>query len=226
MDDLTGHLRDKVMWCMLFADYIVLIDKTQYDVNTKFEVWRDALESKGFKISRTQIEYMECKFSNNRSKEEEVVKIDGQEENGVIEDDVAHRISAGWAKWRCTIGILCDCRIPMRLKGKFYRIAMRSILLYGAECWVYKKLYTHRMSVVEIKILKWMSGKTRNDRIQNECIRENLGVAPIGNKMREIRLRWAGHAWRRPSTTPVRSCELVQVEGLKRARGRLKRTWL
>ncbi|KAL4198652.1 hypothetical protein AMTRI_Chr03g47090 [Amborella trichopoda] len=132
-------------------DDIVLIDETRNDVNTKLELWKDALESKGFKISQTKTECMECKFSNNRNKDEEVVKIDGHEvqkrlhfryfgliiqENGEIEEDVAHIIRAGWAKWRCAIGILCDRCISMKLKGKFYKIAMRSALLYRAQCWV------------------------------------------------------------------------------------------
>ncbi|KAL4197606.1 hypothetical protein AMTRI_Chr04g189130 [Amborella trichopoda] len=79
------------------------------------------------------------------------------------------------------------------------------------------------MSVAKMKMLRWMSGKMR---IRNESIRENLGVAPIGDKVRESRLTWAGHMWCRPSTALVRRCELVQMEGLKRARGTPKKTRL
>ena len=46
-------------WCMLFADDVVLIDKTREGVNAKLELWRGVLESKGFRISRTKTEYME-----------------------------------------------------------------------------------------------------------------------------------------------------------------------
>ncbi|KAL4198768.1 hypothetical protein AMTRI_Chr03g47660 [Amborella trichopoda] len=52
MDYLTRHLQDEGPWCMLFVDDIVLIDETQNDINTKLELWRDALESKCFKISQ------------------------------------------------------------------------------------------------------------------------------------------------------------------------------
>ncbi|KAL4204701.1 hypothetical protein AMTRI_Chr01g111220 [Amborella trichopoda] len=51
MDNLTKHLQDEIPWCMLFADDIVLIEETQNDVNTKLELWRNALESKGFKLA-------------------------------------------------------------------------------------------------------------------------------------------------------------------------------
>ncbi|XP_070047160.1 uncharacterized protein [Nicotiana tomentosiformis] len=52
-----------VPWCMLFANDIVLIDESQVGVNERLEVWRQALESKGFKMIRTKTEYLECKFS-------------------------------------------------------------------------------------------------------------------------------------------------------------------
>jgi hypothetical protein len=57
----------------------------------------------------------------------------------VIDEDVRHRISAGWLKWRQASGILCDKRVPQKLKGKFYRTAIRPTMLYGAECWLTKK---------------------------------------------------------------------------------------
>ena len=44
---------------MLFVDDIVLIDETARGVNAKLEIWRETLESKGFKISRNKTEYIE-----------------------------------------------------------------------------------------------------------------------------------------------------------------------
>ena len=51
---------------MLFANDIVLIDETKYGVNAKLEVWKEAIESKGFKISRTKTQLNSSKpFSNH-----------------------------------------------------------------------------------------------------------------------------------------------------------------
>ena len=47
---------------------------------------------------------------------------------------------------------------------------------------------------------------------------------PIGDKMRESRLRWFGHVQQRPMTVPVRWSETIQVEGARRTRGRPKLT--
>ena len=54
MDELTREIQDKIIWCMLFADDIVLIDGSREDVNTKLECLRDTLEAKGFKLSRSK----------------------------------------------------------------------------------------------------------------------------------------------------------------------------
>ena len=59
--------------------------------------------------------------------------------DGDIDEDVSHRIKAWWMKWRQASGVLCDKRGPQKLKGKFYRTAIRPAMLYGAECWPTKK---------------------------------------------------------------------------------------
>ena len=70
---------------------------------------------------------------------------------GEIDVDVTHRIKAGWCKWRSASRVLCDKRIPTRLKGKFYRTAIRPAMLYGTECWATKKQYVDKMSVSEMR---------------------------------------------------------------------------
>ncbi|KAK9161059.1 hypothetical protein Syun_007400 [Stephania yunnanensis] len=52
-----------------------------------------------------------------------------------IENDVTHRIQAGWKKWRSATWVICDRNVPNKLKGKFYRIAIRPAMFYGSECW-------------------------------------------------------------------------------------------
>jgi hypothetical protein len=52
---------------------------------------------------------------------------------GQIDEDVRHRISAGWLKWRQASGVLCDKKVPQNLKGKFYRMVICPSMLYDAE---------------------------------------------------------------------------------------------
>ncbi|KAG5600808.1 hypothetical protein H5410_032178 [Solanum commersonii] len=149
----------------------------------------------------------------------------GDEGSGDIDDDVTHRIGVAWMKWRLASGVLCDKKIPSRLKGKFYRVVVRPALLYGAECWPVKNAHVQKMHVAEIRMLRWMCGHTRSDKIRNEVIREKVGVASVVDKLREARLRWFGHVKRRGADAPVRRCEGLVVEGTRRGRGRPKKYW-
>ena len=62
MDEITKSLYEEIPWCMLFADDIVLIDETKKGVNIELELWRQILEARGFRLSRSKTEYIECKF--------------------------------------------------------------------------------------------------------------------------------------------------------------------
>jgi len=126
---------------------------------------------------------MECNFSNSHNGSREV-KIENQElpksehfrylgsiitTTGEIGADVVHRIKAEWLKWRSTSGALCDKRVPIRLKGKLYRTAIRLAILYVTECWATKK-HLEKMSIVEMRMLRWMCDKIRKDKVRNEFI--------------------------------------------------------
>jgi len=41
------------------------------------------------------------------------------------------------------------------------------------------KKIEQRISVAEMRMLRWMSGVTREDRARNEYVRENVGIAWI-----------------------------------------------
>ncbi|GJU80819.1 hypothetical protein Tco_1283184 [Tanacetum coccineum] len=41
-----------------------------------------------------------------------------------------HHIQADLLKWRAATGILCDMNVPLKLKGKFYRVVIRLAMLY------------------------------------------------------------------------------------------------
>ena len=56
-------------------------------------------------------------------------------------------------KWRQASGVLCDRRVPQKLKDKFYRTAIRPAMLYGAECWPTKRRHVQQLSVVEMWML-------------------------------------------------------------------------
>ncbi|KAF3635097.1 hypothetical protein FXO37_26166 [Capsicum annuum] len=180
------------------------------------EVWRRNLESKVFRLSRSKKEYLECKFNDVRQEDEG---------NGEIDEDVSHRFGAGWMKWKLASGVLYDRKVPPKLRGKFYRVAVRPAMLYGAECWPVKNSHIQKLKVAEMRMLCWMCGLNRGDRVRNETIREKVGVASVEDKMREVRLRWFGHVMRRGMDAPVRRYEKLGLDGFRRDRDRPKKYW-
>jgi hypothetical protein len=133
---------------MLFADDVVLVNESRMGVDQKLELWRRTLEAKGFRLNRSKTEYMKCDFSAT-TWEEGDVRLDGQvvpkkdifcylgsmlQKDEDIDEDLSHRIKVVLLKWCQVSGVLCDPRVPLKLKGKFYRTAIRPAILYGAEC--------------------------------------------------------------------------------------------
>ena len=74
--------------------------------------------------------------------------------------------------------------------------------------------------------MRWICGHIRRDRVQNDDLRDRLGVAPIEEKLVQHRLTWFGHVQWRPLEAPVRSGILSQDSNVKRDRGRPKLTWV
>ena len=99
-------------------------------------------------------------------------------------------------------------------------------MLYGSECWAVKRQHLHKLSVVEMRMLRWMNDYTRMDRIRNDNIRNKIGVAPIEDKVHEGRLRRYGHIHCRPLEAPVCAWEDILIPNTRRGRGRPKLTWV
>jgi len=70
------------------------------------------------------------------------------------------------------VNVIMNKKISLRLKGRVYRIVVRSALLHGAECWPIKKTQVQMLMVAEIRMIHWMYGYTRLDRIRNVVIKE------------------------------------------------------
>ena len=64
----------------------------------------------------------------------------------------------------------------MKLKGKVYTTVVRPTLLYGAETWATTRGQESRLEVNEMRMLIWMCGVTRRDKIRNEHIRGTTRV--------------------------------------------------
>ena len=111
------------------------------------------------------------------------------QESGSCEREVKRRVQAGWNRWRKVSGVICDTRLPARVKGKVYGSVVRPAMVYGLETVAVTKKQVEEMEVAEMKILRFAMGVTRKNKIRNEYIRDTVKVKRLGMKMREGRLR-------------------------------------
>ena len=147
------------------------------------------------------------------------------QESGSVEREVKKRVQAEWNKWRRVSGVICDRRLPARVKGKVYSSVVRPAMVYGLETVAVTKKQVEEMEVTEMKMLRFATGVTRKDKIRNEHIRSTIKVEQLGMKMREGRLRWYGHVMRRDQEYVRRKMMEMELPG-KRRRGRPNRRFL
>ncbi|XP_068225024.1 uncharacterized protein, partial [Palaemon carinicauda] len=62
-------------------------------------------------------------------------------------------------------------------------------MIYGTETASMRKTEEKRIDMAEMRMLRWMSGVTREDRIRNNYIRGSTKVVEISKKVQEGRLR-------------------------------------
>ena len=145
------------------------------------------------------------------------------QESGGCEREVKKRVQAGWNGWRRVLGVICDRRLPARVKGKVHSSVIRPAMVYGVETVAVTKKQVEEMEVAEMKMLRFAMGVTRKDKIKNEHIRSTVKVEWLGMKMREGRLRWYGHVMRRDQEYVGR--KMMEMELLGKRRGRPKRNF-
>ena len=211
MDVLTEDVRKDVPGSMMFADDIVLCGDDETDMTEYLDTWRRALEDRGMRISRPKTQFIDFKFGEDNGQGREPVKILGEElqtvhhfkylgsgveETGGMTTEISQRVSAAWRNWKRCSGVLCDRRMPVKLKGKVYKTVVRPALLYGAETWATTRGQEARLEVNEMRMLRWMCGVTRRDKIRNEHIRGTARVVQAFKKITEKRLKWYGHVRR------------------------------
>lgn len=129
--------RDISVWKvfeLLFTDDIILGSEDLAALQRTLNMWQATLERAGLKISVPKTEFLHCKFSNPDAPQQDLF-LNGQQlkhctkfkhfgsivnDSATCEDDVKHRISDSWMKWRENSSIFCDRRMPLKLKGKVH----------------------------------------------------------------------------------------------------------
>ena len=93
--------------------------------------WCNALEKWGMKVSRSKTEYMCCNGNSEgelKIGEEAIPTVtefkylgSTVESAGGVNSEVNRRIQTEWNNWRKMSGILCDKKVPNKVKGKNFK---------------------------------------------------------------------------------------------------------
>ena len=93
-------------------------------------------------------------------------------------------------KWKEVSGVMCDRKMPVKLKDKVFKTIIRPAMTYGSECWAVKKKDVSKLNSAEMRMLRWARGKTRLDHIRNEDIRKEADVKPVETFLENKSLKW------------------------------------
>ena len=74
------------------------------------------------------------------------------QESGGCEREVKKRVQA---EWRKVSGVICNRRLPARVKGKLYSSVVRPVMVYGLEMVAVTKKQVEEMEVAEMKMLRF-----------------------------------------------------------------------
>uniref|UniRef100_A0A914XIS3 Reverse transcriptase domain-containing protein n=1 Tax=Plectus sambesii TaxID=2011161 RepID=A0A914XIS3_9BILA len=237
LDAMCEGLPSRAPWTMLYADDVAICAKTKEELEERVLEWKTRLEKNRLRLNLKKTNYMVA--TDEPGNMDAHLSVDGQHvpqtsrfkylgsviaREGGAEEDVKARMASGWLKWQATSGILCDPRMPQWLKGKVYCSVVCPALLYGSECWATTTKDEQRMKTTEMRMLRWMCGLTRLDRVRNEAVRRMVGMAEITDKMQEGQLWWFRHVTCRPENYIGNVTQKIEVEG-RQPRGQPKKQW-
>ena len=101
-----------------------------------------------------------------------------------------NRVRLAWNKWREVTGVICDKKVPVKLKHKMYKTVIIPSMTYGDECWTMQKKDEMLMNKTEMRMLQWIQGVSLREHTRNEEIMEAATVQPIATQLVQKRLRW------------------------------------
>lgn len=236
LDSLTEAAQSSASWTFIYADDVAICTESHVKLQETLLAWKHQLQLGGLTLSVAKTQYMAL---NDPSPNNSPIPIDGQlvtmcdqykylgsmmHISGNLECNIQHRIATAWLKWREVTGVTCDKKMPVKLKGLIYKSLIRPVLTYGSETWAVTRKNVHTIQVAEMKMLRWMCGVTRRDKIRNDYVRGSLGVRDIADKMQESRLRWYGHVKRKPPDYIGNLALQLDIPG-RRPVGRPKTRW-
>ena len=101
-------------------------------------------------------------------------------------------VKNAWMSFNKLGPILTTRGVSTRLKGKFYRMCVQRVMVYGSETCPMRIEELRRLKRAE-RMIRWMCEVTLKDRCKSEELRKRLDIEDVADVVRKSRLGWFGH---------------------------------
>ena len=139
LDAISNETRRGLPWDIMYADDLVITANTEEELQRRVLGWQECLESRGLKVNAGKTEVMVCAKQNetinvsdkhgSRLAQSIEFKYLGStvETSGGCGREVALRVKAAWQKWKEITPVICERRMPIKLKTELYTTARRPL---------------------------------------------------------------------------------------------------
>jgi len=213
-----------------FADDIALLSDTCEKAQLLLQRVESAAEIIGLHINEKKTEYVVY-----NQKESDIVSQNGNYLKRVedfkylgswintSEKDISTRIGLAWAAAN-KMDVIWKSNLNIKLKIRFFRSTVESVLVYGAECWTLTKEMERRIDGTYTRLLRKVQNVSWREHRTNESLYGDLG--PITGVIKTRRLGFMGHVWRRDQAEALHQLLLWEPAHGRRTRGRPRATFL
>lgn len=197
----------------------------------------------GLEVNTNKTKYMEM-GDDGRIRRDKYVKINGKEyerveafkylgstitEDNKTSVEIQERIASGNRCYFSLQNMFKSKNVSRKTKVQIYVTILRPIVMYGSECWVMTTREEGWLLRWESKILRMIFGAVREEEgwrtRRNREVQELYGQPDLVVKIKQGRIRWAGHVQRMPETQTVKKVFIGKPDG-RRRRGRPRKRWI
>lgn len=231
-----------IQWTMLsqledldFADDIALMSSTARQSQEKVERLHQWAEKVGLNINKKKTEVMRINSTTStphmQVNGEELEEVDDftylgsviSKDNGVTKD-IEARLNKARGTFTRLRNIWKSKQLSRKTKIKLYNSNVKSVLLYGSECWRVTQKDMGKVEVFHNKCLRRICNIYWPNKVTNTDLYERTGCYSIVQEITKRRFRWLGHTLRMPQDE-IPKVALRWTPPGKRKRGRPKTTW-
>jgi hypothetical protein len=224
-----SHLED-----LDFADDLAILSTTHKQLQEKTDRLTSYAKQTGLNINTTKTQVM-----NINPKQVEHITVDGSplenvdeftylgslisSDNGV-KKDIQARLGKARSAFARLRPVWRSSQYSLKTKAKLYNSNVKSVLLYGSECWRVTKSDMNKIDVFHNSCLRQICRIFWPQKISNEELYKKTGCKNVTTEIKRRRFKWLGHVLRMDPDSIPRTALRWTPQG-KRKRGRPKTTW-